>query len=287
MSRRSLKPLQLAAEREAALQDEAVEAFERLLAQVVTRLLRRLRAELAEWEVDDAQRLVNDLANLGRALAFREQLATWLEQEGFLDLLTRVLGEPFDELAESVFASSRVAADAAKLASFTDTLSALKELRLADLLDVSDDIGRELSKIVFEGMVGLRPVDALVLDIADRLELTQRQARTIYDTGISTFARQVEQLHADGTDDELFVYVGPFDEKNRDFCEERVGKVFERQAIDEMDNGQLPDVFLTGGGYNCRHTWKRVSVLDDELRELAKTGARVPEIDAIAQRRAA
>lgn len=282
-----LSRLQRAAEREAEIQDLAVQAFEQQLALLVRALLRRLRADLAEWEVDEAGRLVHDAANLGRALAFRRQLAAWLQDEGFVDLALEVLGAPLDELASSILATSRIANEAAKLASFTDTLNALKELRLADLLDISDDMAREIARITFEGMVALRQVDSLVLDISDRLEVTQRQARTVYDTAVSTFARQVEQLNADGTDDELFVYVGPFDEKNREFCEARVGRVYERQAIDEMDNGQLPDVFLTGGGYNCRHTWKRVSVLDDELRELAKTGGRVPEIEAIAQRRAA
>lgn len=276
-----IQQLQRAAEREAEIQDVAVQAFERQLRLLVSRFLRRLRAELADFEVDEAGRLVSELANLGRALGLREQLAAWLEEEGFSALALEVLGDPLDALARSVLATSRIANEAKKLSSFTDTLHALKELRLADLLDVSDDMARELSRMVFEGMVGLRPVDALVLDLADRLELTQRQARTIYDTGVSTFARQVELLNADGTDDELFVYVGPFDRKNRDFCEDRVGKVFERKAIDAMDNGQLPDVFLTGGGYNCRHTWKRVSILDDELRALAGTGKRVPEIDAL------
>ena len=280
-----LTQLQRAAVREAAIQDAAVEDFERLLAQLVTRLMRRLRAELADWDVDDAGRLVNEMANLGRALVFRRQFGDWLQQEGFLELAARVLADPFDDLAESVFATSRIANEAAKLASFTDTLNALKELRLADLLDVSDDMGREVAKLAFEGMLSLRPVDSLVLDIADRLDLSQRQARTIYDTAVSTYARQVELLNADGTDDELFVYVGPFDERNRDFCEDRVGKVFARTDIDAMDNGQMPDVFITGGGYNCRHTWKRVSILDDELRGLAGTGKRVPEIDAM--RRAA
>jgi hypothetical protein len=283
----SVKPSQLqrAAEHEAAMQDAAVLAFEQELRLLVAAFLRRLRADLVEWEIDEAGRLVNDAANLGRALTFRQQLGAWLNEEGFLDLAVQVLAEPLDAIAESVLASSRIAGEAAKLSSFTDLLNALKEIRLADLLDVSDDIARELSRIVFDGMLSLRPVDALILDVADRLEVSQRQARTIYDTAVSTFSRQIEQLQADGTDDELFVYVGPFDEKNRTFCEHRVGRVYERQAIDAMDNGQLPDVFITGGGYNCRHTWKRVSVLDDELRALAKTGGRVPEIDAL--RRAA
>lgn len=280
-----LSRLQRAAEREAEIQDFAVQAFERQLQLLVSRFLRRLRADLAEWEVDDAGRLIGDAANLGRALTFRQQLGAWLQEEGFFAFALEVLGDPLDEIARSVLATSRIANEAAKLSSFRDTLHALKELRLADLLDVSEDIARELSRLTFEGMLALRPVDALTLDIADQLEVTQRQARTIYDTAVSTFSRQIEQLNADGTDDELFVYVGPFDEKNREFCEERVGRVFTRADIDEMDNGQLPDVFITGGGYNCRHTWKRVSILDDELRELAKTGARVPEIEAL--RRAA
>lgn len=277
----TLTRLQRAAEREAEMQEFAVQAFERQLEVLVARLLRRLRDELAEWDVDDSGRLVNEIANLGRALAFRKQFGEWLMDEGFLELAARVLADPLDELAASVFATSRIANEAAKLASFTDTLNALKDLRLAELLDVSDDMAREISRITFEGILSLRPVDALVLDISDRMDVSKRQARTIYDTAVSTYARQVELLNADGTDDELFVFVGPFDKKNRDFCEERVGKVFERQAIDAMDNGQLPDVFITGGGYNCRHSWKRVSALDDELRELAKTGGRVPEIEAL------
>lgn len=276
-----LTRLQRAAEREAEIQELAVQAFEQQLEILVARLLRRLRNELADWDVDDAGRLVNDLANLGRALGFRQQFAQWLLEEGFLELAAAVLADPLDELAASVFATSRIANEAAKLASFTTTLNVLKELRLAELLDVSDDMARELSRITFEGILSLRPVEALVLDISDRLDISQRQARTIYDTAVSTYARQVELLNADGTSDELFVFVGPFDKKNRDFCEARVGKVFERQAIDAMDNGQLPDVFISGGGYNCRHTWKRVSELDDELRELAKTGGRVPEIEAM------
>lgn len=275
--------LQRAAEREAEIQDLAVQAFEQQLEVLVGRFLRRLRAELAQWEVDDAGRLISDAANLGRALAFRHELAAWLEEVGFTKLALEVLGDPLDELAASVLTSSRIAGEAQTLASFTDTLNALRELRLADLLDVSDDMAREIARVTFEGMVSLRPVEALVGDIADRLDVSQRQARTIYDTAVSTYARQVEQLNADGTSDELFIYVGPFDQKNRDFCEQRVGKVYSREAIDGMDNGQLPDVFITGGGYNCRHTWKRVSRLDDELRALAGTGKRVPELEAIAR----
>jgi hypothetical protein len=38
-------------------------------------------------------------------------------------------------------------------------------------------------------------------------------------------------------------------------------------------------VFLTGGGYNCRHTWIAVSKVS-EVRKLAGTEERIPAIAA-------
>lgn len=67
----------------------------------------------------------------------------------------------------------------------------------------------------------------------------------------------------------------------RPFCETWIGKVRTREAIAEIDNEQLPDSLVTGGGYNCRHRWARVSVLDDELIEIAGTNQRAPGIDAL------
>jgi hypothetical protein len=105
------------------------------------------------------------------------------------------------------------------------------------------------------------------------------RARTLYDTAVSTFSRQVGLLHTTGEADELFYYAGPVD-RDASVLSERVGKVFSRAEIDQMDNGQLPDVLVTGGGYNCRHTFKAVSVLDDELRQLHETGGRLPHVRA-------
>jgi hypothetical protein len=41
-----------------------------------------------------------------------------------------------------------------------------------------------------------------------------------------------------------------------------------------MDNGQLPQPLITGGGFNCRHAFKRVSAIDAELLALMDTGVR-------------
>lgn len=59
-----------------------------------------------------------------------------------------------------------------------------------------------------------------------------------------------------------YTYVGPSDEKVRDFCANLVDSNanYSRAEIDDMDNGQVPGVFENGGGYNCRHWFEMVRV---------------------------
>jgi hypothetical protein len=78
--------------------------------------------------------------------------------------------------------------------------------------------------------------------------------------------------------DDVFAYMGPLDRKTRPFCYERVGKVFTLDEIDTMDNGQLPNTFLTAGGYNCRHRFIAISKFS-ELRDLVGTSQRMPEVE--------
>jgi hypothetical protein len=117
-------------------------------------------------------------------------------------------------------------------------------------------------------VLGAPPVGDHVHDISDLLSQSLKQARTMYDTMVSTYSRQVGQLGTTGEPGEAFLYVGPDDTRTRDFCADRVDKVFSREAIEQMDNGQLPDAMLTAGGYNCRHQFRRVSALDQELLDL-------------------
>ncbi len=155
-----------------------------------------------------------------------------------------------------------------------EALVALKEIRFAELLQVGEDIAVQLWRITVDGVLGARPTLDLVDDVADLLDISARHARTVYDTAVSTFSRQVGQLGTSGEADEAFLYVGPDDEKTRAFCAARVDRVYSRAAIDAMDNGQLPNPMLTGGGYNCRHQFKRVSTLDVTLLELMDTDQR-------------
>lgn len=54
-----------------------------------------------------------------------------------------------------------------------------------------------------------------------------------------------------------FKYYGPQDSIARPFCSKLLGsaKVYTRAEIAAMDNGQIPNVMISRGGYRCRHQW--------------------------------
>jgi len=54
-----------------------------------------------------------------------------------------------------------------------------------------------------------------------------------------------------------YSYAGPFDKLTRPFCRHllELGKDYTRAEIDDMSNGQIPNVFISAGGWRCRHQW--------------------------------
>jgi hypothetical protein len=272
--------LQAHAVKEASLADSISASFARELQTVQTLVARQIRSLMRTLETTKGH-LVATKANLGRSLQLRQDVQAALDAAGYGEIAFRAVDAPLDRLAVSVLSGRSIAAKAATLTPFdVDAIVAFKELHFADLLDVGSSAGRQIERLALDGVLGVRPVDDLVADLEDALDATTAEARTVYDTAVSTFSRQVDQLHATGQADELFFYVGPVDSLTREFCLERVGRVFTRSEIEDMDNGQLPNVLTTGGGYNCRHAWKHVSVLDDELLGLAESGDALPSIAA-------
>lgn len=273
--------LELQAAREAALIERLNNRFAREMGEVLTLANAKLRTLVRELRTKEG-RLIATKANLGRTLGLRRDIVRALESAGFAAVAEHVTDEPLDDLARLVLRGKSIAQTAFDL-SKTDltAIAAFKTVRFEELLDLSETLAKQLARTVLDGTIGLRPVDHLVQDLADVFDLSDRRARTLYDTAISIYSREVDQLHATGEPDELFYYAGPLDTKTRPFCRERVGKVFTRTELEEADNGQLPNPLLTGGGYNCRHQPKRVSKLDAELQELAGTDDRAPHVQEI------
>lgn len=84
-------------------------------------------------------------------------------------------------------------------------------------------------------------------------DIGEFQASTLANTAVAQFdnAYMIENAQQAGVT--KFLYDGTIIATTRDFCRERVGKVFTLQELEAMDNGQGLPVIPSLGGYNCRH----------------------------------
>lgn len=112
--------------------------------------------------------------------------------------------------------------------------------------------------------VGGTPIAELTELLAVEYGKTAAQAGGLADTAITTFYRSIQDRGFQRIEEAngaavRYRYYGPDDVLTRPFCDELLDRTarrgLTRAEIDRLDNGQLPNVFLTGGGYRCRHTW--------------------------------
>lgn len=244
--------------------DQTSAAFARELRRIVRELERELSAVLSDITHSPT------IAAM-RAAALRAQLRNVLKDLGYDGLAATATADPFDAVATKVLAGRELqVVNRARL-------EAMRNIHYLDLLEEGDVVTQQVWRAVIRGTFGNAPVHDLVRDVAKVLDTSEARIQTLYDTSVSIYGRQVEGAAAGDEPETVFAYMGPVDAKTRDFCLERVGKVFTRAEIDEMDNEQIANVFLTGGGYNCRHVWQEVSRFS-ELHELKGTDQRAPEI---------
>lgn len=234
------------------------------------RLLPILRAALS----GDRTAQVTGSVGLAHRAALRDALRT----SGFDALANAATARTVDQMATAVLATRIGTGTTALVPPNPLKLHALNELARSNLLGLAETLSADLWRGVTAWAFSARSVDEVFASLAVTLDDAIPQFRTLFDTQASMIGRQIEALAtADLPDDQPFLYVGPLDEVTRPFCEEWAGQVLTRDEIDALDNGQLPNVFLTGGGYNCRHSW--LAVASEELADLSGTGRRAPEYE--------
>lgn len=261
-----------AIERLVRAEDTLSRTFEQELSRVSRRMLVEVGALLGSDEWTDSQKI--RAGQLARLLAdIRKSLAA----AGY-DRLAADL-EPLDALAARArrLALSRRAA--ALSAGARRRIAAAKALFELDILKQGDAAARAIWRAAANAVIGGQPADGLLQDLRAVLDREMRYVATLFDTQVTVFSRQAGAISSRGTTDERFAFLGPVDGLTRRWCMDRVGRVYSRAEIDDMDNGQLPNPWLTGGGYNCRHRWVLLSS-DSPWRPLAGTANRIPEVEA-------
>jgi hypothetical protein len=252
--------------------DRISEAFARELATVLRDVEGEIRRLLIRIDAESAQ------ARAAQALRARNEIRAMLLQSGYGVLVEEATGGGFDRMTARVLTTRRVAQVASELGPETRLLlEAMRTLHFQDLLEEGEMVTNAITRAVTRGMLGGTPVPVLLEEVARTLDTSRARVATLYDTMVSIYGRQVEAMQAGDDPQAAFLYAGPVDSKTRPFCLSRVGKVYTRVEIDGMDNGQISNVMLTGGGYNCRHVFTEISVFS-ELYPLRDTGERAPEI---------
>lgn len=209
-----------------------------------------------------------------RILLMRAQVRAILEANGFDVLAASASQAAAEAMVAAALTGSERAAIAAFQANHRAAVEALRQLLAMDLLEQGNIAATAIWRALAQQVFGTKPTALILKALARVLDRTEAEVRNLFDTQVSIFTRTVEDL-ATGQlgPKQPYLYSGPADEITREFCLKYVGTVMTREEIDKLDNGQLPNTFLTGGGYNCRHTF--LAVESAEMKALANTGKRI------------
>jgi hypothetical protein len=274
--------LQLIGRTFANVADTESARFARELGRVLMTLERDLLGLVSG--VRDKNRSV--LSRVGRLLTLRKEIRNALSEAGYSALVTRASLDAVERMA-AVAASSTLVARSASLGRVSAArLTVLAKIMRADLLGLGDAMAQHVWRAAVASLYTTKPATEIVASLAKVIEKSRAQAQTLFDTQVSVVGRQIIASEPKSSDTQAYLYVGPVDGVVREWCLEQLGMVRTQPKIEALDNGQLPNPFITGGGFSCRHSW--VAVSDPDLIALADTEQRAPGFaERVASARAA
>ncbi|HET9321010.1 MAG TPA: hypothetical protein VFO27_14580 [Bryobacteraceae bacterium] len=250
-------------------QQQTVEKLAAERHQVVDQQIADFKASIEElakqWQAEINQLLetghatIEAASRLGQIEYLQGHVEQQLKQLGYEDL-----ARSFTSQYEGAHAAAAEKLDALgipvrRLTPIVENaLAALQHLDFVRLIRTGQEAATAVTDGIIRNALGGMTRRQMIANIAGTLETRfQYLAVTYADTGLVSFDRTVEYnvYNVAGIDE--FKYAGPKDIKTRKFCIAHVNKVYTRKQIDAMDNGvkQLPNVWLYGGGFCCRHSW--------------------------------
>ena len=107
-------------------------------------------------------------------------------------------------------------------------------------------------EVAFGVFAGLSEEDILANILSKTL--TGNQLETIVATAMANYSRSVTYgIMQQEPADTLYAYIGPIDDRTRDVCLEMWGAG--ELTRDQVKSRFGSSVFVSAGGYNCRHRW--------------------------------
>ena len=189
----------------------------------------------------------------------REALADFILQAGF-----GLTIDDFIEQSDRVAAAALEAIQVLEPTATTASVQAqLDSFRVAAVDAVFQDvIIPDTTKAVREALQGMTlgvSLSASMGRLSDQMQRSEGRQLTELRTKIASYGRQVTAAVGEAAGLNLYLYTGPRDGITRQFCKPLINKVVDDAQMARLNNGQGLPVKLSGGGYNCRHSWSPVS----------------------------
>lgn len=220
--------------------DAALKRFDSRLARILDGLKGDVLAELrGDPSAPNIGQLVRRAAmKRGYDSLVADYVAEYADSDpGVLREIFRELGVKFDWSAQDrKIAAGLAARDEANLDSIADELAVAMGQR-ARLAAGTSSLG-ELAEL-----------------IGATSDKAAAHAYTLAETGAGQYFATLSDRKYNQAGIDRFRYDGPRDKLIRPFCRQRIGKVYTRPQIARMSNGQIPNVMVSRGGFNCRHQW--------------------------------
>lgn len=260
--------------------DEMLADFEARLDSIIEKATAIVTsAVLKKVTVNDAGTVVRNAKTLGAIGDLDRQFVAAMKGAGFDNLTSAfvlsfsdqlpLMTETLDVISEAM---QRPLTSGAILNDSDQALLANQQrLTLAGMRDVVANVGLAAKRRALAQVNGLTPTEFSGL-LSKTFDISSGQAEGLAATGMATFYRMATERALAPVEKETplkYAYDGPHDSLNRPFCDELktqggAGRTWTRAEIDAMDNGQIPNVFLSCGGYRCRHQW-RVALAEDAI----------------------
>ena len=200
------------------------------------------------------EELIRDLLKLSKADRFQtiDQFLFAIEQ---LDIQELVRIKSKNILQGYTSAHTMLLKDMDVIADVTEeTLRSLTNFSTATFSDHLGQMGNIIKKEIVKGAIAGSTEKGIFDAIQQQAGLSGRQMETLVTTGLNDYSRSVSKVMIDQLPEaQEYRYVGAIDGKTREFCLQmwESGNLTKKQIESRFGSA----VFVSGGGYNCRHQW--------------------------------
>lgn len=248
--------------------DGLITSNQKAMQDAIKELETRIVKMVGELKTGSTGNLLGPKTNLKQAQAIHKDLVKLFEEKFNRPVRKNVKG--WREVADWI---EQNLADLDEAAEFTGIdrvlIKQLEEQAILSFVDISNQARDKVANAMYRSIAAQSPFDYLVNEIAGALvgledakgRPLSQYAELYANDGIMNFYNALHVALGRAAGLKYYLYVGNVMSTTRDFCRQRVGKVFSAAEINSWTfdwAGKSGPAMTNRGGYNCRHHWQPV-----------------------------